>query len=121
MGDVSGDGVLSFLDIAPFIALISNSLFLPEADIDGNGEVNFLDIAPFINLLNSWSDCPLRVTSLNYARYLKLAHTVGRPFGRSAFSKRKSPTLVVMYSLIRETPTSSAYSFYETAASNARS
>ena len=53
MGDVSGDGVLSFLDIGPFIALISNSLFLPEADIDGNGEVNFLDIAPFINLLNS--------------------------------------------------------------------
>ena len=51
LGDVNRDGEVNFLDISPFIALLSAGDFQEEADIDGNGVVNFLDIAPFINLL----------------------------------------------------------------------
>ena len=51
LGDVSGDGVVNFQDISPFISLLSAGDFQEEADIDGNGVVNFSDIAPFINLL----------------------------------------------------------------------
>ena len=50
--DVNGDGVVNFLDIAPFIALLSSQEFQAEADIDGNGIVNFLDIGPFIVILS---------------------------------------------------------------------
>jgi len=50
-GDVNGDGQVNFLDITPFIGLLSSGDFLEAADIDGNGEVNFLDITPFISLL----------------------------------------------------------------------
>ena len=52
LGDVNGDGVVNFLDIAPFIALLSSQEFQAEADIDGNGIVNFLDIGPFIVILS---------------------------------------------------------------------
>ena len=51
LGDVNVDGEVNFLDISPFIALLSAGNFQEEADIDGNGVVNFLDIAPFIRLL----------------------------------------------------------------------
>ena len=51
LGDVNVDGEVNFLDISPFIVLLSAGDFQDEADIDGNGVVNFLDIAPFINLL----------------------------------------------------------------------
>ena len=51
LGDVNVDGEVNFLDISPFIALLSAGDFQDEADIDGNGVVNFSDIAPFINLL----------------------------------------------------------------------
>ena len=51
LGDVNVDGEVNFLDISPFIVLLSAGDFQEEADIDGNGVVNFLDIAPFINLL----------------------------------------------------------------------
>lgn len=52
LGDVSGDGLVNFLDISPFIAVLTAEDFQDEADIDGNGAVNFLDIGPFIALLN---------------------------------------------------------------------
>lgn len=52
-GDVNQDGVLSFLDISPFIAALTAGVFNPDADCDCNGEVNFLDIAPFIAKLAS--------------------------------------------------------------------
>ena len=51
LGDVSGDGVVNFQDISPFISLLSAGGFQEEADIDGNGVVNFLDIGPFIRIL----------------------------------------------------------------------
>ena len=52
IGDVNGDGVVNFFDIAPFIAALSAPDFQFEADIDGNGFVNFFDIAPFIRILS---------------------------------------------------------------------
>lgn len=52
LGDVSLDGTVNFLDIAPFIAVLSAQGFQAEADIDGNGVVNFLDIQPFIDILS---------------------------------------------------------------------
>ena len=51
LGDVNGDGLVDFSDIAPFIALLASGEFSEAADIDGNGMVNFSDIAPFIVLL----------------------------------------------------------------------
>lgn len=52
LGDVNQDGVVNFLDIAPFIELLSTDGFSLEADVDGNGVVDFLDISPFITLLS---------------------------------------------------------------------
>lgn len=53
IGDVNRDGMVNFLDITPFIALLSATEFQDEADIDRNGTVDFLDITPFIVLLSS--------------------------------------------------------------------
>jgi len=52
LGDVNFDGVVSFLDITPFIAVLATQSFQAEADIDQNNTVNFLDISPFIALLS---------------------------------------------------------------------
>ena len=46
------DGAVSFLDISPFITLLSNGDFQVEADIDESGAVDFLDISPFIAILS---------------------------------------------------------------------
>ena len=51
-GDATCDGVVDFLDIAPFIALLTTGGFKAQADIDGSEVVDFLDIAPFIAILN---------------------------------------------------------------------
>ncbi len=53
LGDVNMDGVVDFLDIGPFIGLLTNSTFKDEADCNGDGVVNFLDIAPFIGILSA--------------------------------------------------------------------
>ena len=53
LGDVNKDGVVDFLDISPFISLLSTGEFQDEADIDSSGTVDFLDISPFIVLLSS--------------------------------------------------------------------
>jgi len=53
LGDVNLDGEVNFLDITPFISILSVNDFLEEADANGDGEVNFLDIVPFIALLSS--------------------------------------------------------------------
>ena len=47
------DGAVDFLDIAPFITLLSTGEFQAEADTNEDGVVDFLDIAPFIVLLSS--------------------------------------------------------------------
>lgn len=52
LGDVNQDGVTNFLDIAPFIALLSNNGFQADADINQDDVVSFLDIAPFIAILS---------------------------------------------------------------------
>ena len=53
LGDVNLDGAVNFLDIAPFITLLTMSEFLTQADINGDLTVDFLDIAPLINILTS--------------------------------------------------------------------
>ena len=52
LGDVNLDGTVNFLDISPFIAILSTGEFQTEADIEQNKEVNFLDISPFIAVLS---------------------------------------------------------------------
>ena len=52
LGDANLDGVVDFLDISPFIALLSGNGFLDQADINRDGVVDFLDIGPFIGLLS---------------------------------------------------------------------
>ncbi len=51
LGDVSRDGEVNFLDIAPFIGVLTANGFQAEADTNGDGVVNFLDIASFILIL----------------------------------------------------------------------
>lgn len=53
LGDVDQSGTVDFLDIGPFITLLSNGGFQAEADIDGSTVVDFLDIGPFIGLLSN--------------------------------------------------------------------
>ena len=50
-GDVNLDGGVNFLDISPFIGVLSEGGFQAQADINCDGEVNFLDISPFISIL----------------------------------------------------------------------
>lgn len=50
-GDVDLDGVVTFLDISPFIDVLSSNGFQDEADCDCDGAVTFLDIQPFIDIL----------------------------------------------------------------------
>ena len=50
-GDVNLDGTVTFLDINPFIGVLSSNGTQAEADCDCNGVVNFLDIQAFINIL----------------------------------------------------------------------
>ena len=53
LGDVNRDGLVNFLDIAPFIQRLSFSPsgFRIEADLNRDGITNFLDISPFIQVL----------------------------------------------------------------------
>jgi len=53
LGDVNQDGTVSFLDIALFIALLTNAGFQLEADVNQDQLVNFSDIFPFIGILAS--------------------------------------------------------------------
>ena len=52
-GDVNLDGSVTFLDISPFIQILSSNGFQLEADCDCDGDVDFLDISPFIDILAS--------------------------------------------------------------------
>ena len=53
LGDCNFDGEVNFLDISPFIAVLSMNDYLEEADINNDGFVNFLDISLFIGILAS--------------------------------------------------------------------
>ena len=53
LGDCNLDGVVNFSDISPFIAILSATDYLDEADVNQDGMVDFSDISPFIGLLSS--------------------------------------------------------------------
>ena len=53
LGDVNRNGTVNFLDIAPFISVLSSGEYQFEADCDQSGAVTFLDISPFIALLQN--------------------------------------------------------------------
>ena len=52
LGDCNQDGVTDFLDINPFISLLSSNTYLEQADCNQDGVLNFLDIALFIAILS---------------------------------------------------------------------
>ena len=52
LGDVNLDGVVSFSDISPFIAVLTVGGFQDEADINQSGVVDFSDISPFLAILS---------------------------------------------------------------------
>lgn len=52
LGDVDRDNTVNFLDISPFIAVLSTGDYQKEADTNEDGAVDFLDIGPFITLLS---------------------------------------------------------------------
>ncbi len=51
-GDVDLNGEVTFLDINPFIGVLSSNGTQAEADCNCDGVVNFLDIQAFINILS---------------------------------------------------------------------
>ena len=53
LGDVNLDGMVNFLDIAPFISRLADMENQAEADLNEDGVVNFLDISPFIQALTN--------------------------------------------------------------------
>ena len=51
LGDLTGDGIVSLLDVAQFVdALQSQDVSVP-ADTNCDGEISLLDVAPFVALL----------------------------------------------------------------------
>ena len=52
LGDINMDESVDFLDIQPFIDLLTNQTFQAEGDFDGNNEVDFFDIQGFIDALS---------------------------------------------------------------------
>ena len=52
-GDINQDGFVTFLDISPFIDLLTNDTYQVEADFDNDGLVTFLDIAGLIDKLTA--------------------------------------------------------------------
>jgi hypothetical protein len=51
LGDSNCDGVVDFLDIAPFISALVSGQYSSKCDFNRNGSVEFLDIAPFVAVL----------------------------------------------------------------------
>ena len=51
LGDINLDGFVTFADLSPFLALLTNNEFQAEGDINGDGFVTFADLSPFIALL----------------------------------------------------------------------
>ena len=52
LGDTNGDGEVSLLDVAPFVASITGP-FQCEADINQDGVVDLLDVKPFVALITN--------------------------------------------------------------------
>ena len=52
LGDLSGDGTVNLLDVAPFVNALQNQVFSFEADTNCDGELNLLDIGSFVALVS---------------------------------------------------------------------
>ena len=48
LGDVNGDGQVNGLDVDPFVAVLLNGSYQPEADMNEDQVVNGLDVDPFV-------------------------------------------------------------------------
>ena len=53
LGDINRDSRVDFLDVGPFVDLLSSGTFQAEADVNEDGVVDFLDISGFVALLSS--------------------------------------------------------------------
>ena len=50
-GDVNGDGMVTLLDVDPFVAVTASSVYQTEADTNCDGNVDLLDVDSFVSLL----------------------------------------------------------------------
>ena len=53
LGDVNLDGVVSLLDVAEFVDIITSSAFQAEADVNEDGVVDLSDVGPFNEILTT--------------------------------------------------------------------
>lgn len=53
IGDVNEDGVVDLLDVGPFVAILSQNGFQPEADINQDGIVDLLDVGSFVDIISN--------------------------------------------------------------------
>ncbi len=51
LGDVNQDGIVSLLDVDPFVTVLTGGSFQCEADVNEDGVVSLLDVDPFVALL----------------------------------------------------------------------
>ena len=51
-GDLNMDGQINLLDVAPFVAILSSSIYFCEADTNRDGSVDLLDVESFVDLLS---------------------------------------------------------------------
>lgn len=51
-GDVNCDGIISLLDIDPFVEVLISGKFDTKADINSDNEVNLLDVQPLVDLIS---------------------------------------------------------------------
>jgi hypothetical protein len=51
IGDVNQDGLITLLDVNPFVAILIGGGFQCEADINEDGSVTLTDVDPFVALL----------------------------------------------------------------------
>jgi hypothetical protein len=52
VGDLNGDGMVTLLDVNPFVEALTAGDFVCEADVNEDGVVSLLDVNPFVLLLS---------------------------------------------------------------------
>ncbi len=52
LGDVNQDGMVTLLDVDPFVQVLTKTGFQCEADVNEDGVVSLLDVDPFVQLLS---------------------------------------------------------------------
>ena len=53
LGDCNFDGIVNFLDISPFVGLLTSGVYVEQADCNEDGVFKFLGISSFIALLTA--------------------------------------------------------------------